>query len=69
MWFYTVHWIYVAKKYVWTSVSHVVQNAIIIEASTKMITLFQIPFYYTHRYKILLVTSVDKNHVGVELVE
>jgi hypothetical protein len=46
--------------WLWTSVSHVVQYAIITEASTKMIRLFQIPFYYTYRYNIILLTSINK---------
>ena len=36
------------------------QYAIIIEGSTKIIMLFVIPFHYAQRYKILLLTSINK---------
>lgn len=41
-------------KYIWTPLSRVVKFAFIIEASKMMITLFQILFYHTQGYKVLL---------------
>jgi len=38
-------------------VSHVVQYAIIIEGSTKIITLFVIPFYYAPKFKNFIINK------------